>query len=323
MKCINKLLTVAISLIITIVLLTGCAEEEPLALVSDYEVNLNKSLYTGELFASDLVVVSEDINIVDFSVNGDDSYASLLFGVDDEVAYYAEAANDKLYPASTTKILTAYIALKYGNLEDEVVVSENAINLPSDSSMAGIQPGETYTLYDLVNGLMLCSGNDCGVAIAEHLSGSVDAFAELMNEEANALGATNSHFVNPHGMPDDDHYTTAYDLYLIFNAAIQNEDFMDIISQTTYVSTYLDASNAENQHTWTTTVRYKKGTETSPSNVTVIGGKTGTTNAARSCLVLLEEDDVGNQYISIVMGASSANMLYDVMTPLIESLPVE
>lgn len=307
----------------TIILLTGCAEEEPLALVSDYEPNLNTSLYTGELFASDLVVVSEDVNLVDFSVSGDDSYASLLFSIDDEIAYYAESANEKIYPASTTKILTAYIAFKYGNMDDEVVISENAIDLPYDSSMAGIQPGETYTLYDLVNGLMLCSGNDCGVAIAEHIAGSVDAFAELMNEEANALGATNSHFVNPHGMPDDDHYTTAYDLYLIFKEAIKYEGFLGVISQTTYTATYLDTNNAEKQHTFTTTVRYKKGTEAAPDNVTVIGGKTGTTNAARSCLVLLEEDDEGKQYISIVMGASSGNKLYDVMTPLIESLPVE
>ena len=90
------------------------------------------------------------------------------------------------------------------------------------------------TLYDLLCGLLLRSGNDCGVAIAEHISGSVEAFAELMNSEAKALGATGSHFVNPHGLHNENHYTTAYDLYLIFNACIQDQRFMDIISMDSY-----------------------------------------------------------------------------------------
>ena len=81
---------------------------------------------------------------------------------------------------------------------------------------------------------MLCSGNDCGTAIAEHISGSEEAFAELMNTEAAKLGATGTHFVNPHGLHDDDHYTTAYDLYLIFNAACKYQLFMDIISMDSY-----------------------------------------------------------------------------------------
>ena len=114
------------------------------------------------------------------------------------------------------KILTLYLALKYGTLSDIVTVSDNAVAVPSDSSVAGLRSGVQLTLEDLLYGLMLPSGNDSAVAIAEHISGSVDAFVELMNKEANALGATNSHFVNPHGYHDENHYTTAYDLYLSF-----------------------------------------------------------------------------------------------------------
>ena len=98
--------------------------------------------------------------------------------------------------------------------------------VPSDSSVAGLRSGVQLTLEDLLYGLMLPSGNDSAVAIAEHISGSVDAFVELMNKEANALGATNSHFVNPHGYHDENHYTTAYDLYLIFNQGILNQNLL-------------------------------------------------------------------------------------------------
>ena len=95
-----------------------------------------------------------------------------------------------------------------------------------DESVAGLVTGDTLTLYDLLCGLMLCSGNDCGTAIAEHISGSEEAFAELMNKEAARLGATGTHFVNPHGLHDEDHYTPAYDLYLIFNAACADQSGM-------------------------------------------------------------------------------------------------
>lgn len=136
---------------------------------------------------------------------------------------------DKLYPASTTKIMTAYLALKYGNLDDIVTVSEHATDFNWDEVTSGLRTGDQVSLYDLVCGLMLRSGNDCGTAIAEHISGSEEAFAELMNREARALGATGTHFTNPHGLHDENHYTTAYDLYLIFNACLKDERFVEII----------------------------------------------------------------------------------------------
>ncbi|MEI3340415.1 MAG: serine hydrolase [Eubacterium sp.] len=137
---------------------------------------------------------------------------------------------EKRYPASTTKILTAYLALKYGKLDDTLTVSQDAIyTLMAGSSICGLKPGDKITLEDALYGLMLCSGNDAANVIAEYISGSTEKFADLMNEEAKALGATQSHFVNAHGLPDEDHYTTAYDLYLIFNAAIKNEDFVHFV----------------------------------------------------------------------------------------------
>ena len=118
-----------------------------------------------------------------------------------------------MYPASITKVMTSLIAIKYGNLEDQVTVTEDAVISESGATLCGIKPGDTLTLEQLLYGLMLPSGNDAGAAIAIHMAGSIDAFADMMNEEAKRLGATDTHFMNPHGLHDEDHYTTAYDLY--------------------------------------------------------------------------------------------------------------
>ena len=187
----------------------------------------------------------------------------------------------------------------------------------SGSSICGLKPGDQLTLDQALYGLMLCSGNDAANVIAEYISGSTDKFAELMNKEAQALGATQSHFVNPHGLPDDNHYTTAYDLYLIFNAAIKDDRFVNYISTKKYTTSYTDASGAQVDQVWVNTNGYLKGTYDMPENVTVIGGKTGTTEAAGSCLVLYSESQDKKPYISIVLKGNSKKELYTLMTELL------
>ena len=169
-------------------------------------------------FASDLCVISDE-----GSFNPEDvtSQAGALFDLTDREVLYSKDAFEKLYPASITKVMTALIAIKYDNLEDQVTVTEDAVITETGATLCGIQPGDTLTLEQLLYGLMLPSGNDAGAAIAIHMSGSIDAFADKMNEEAKRLGATDTHFMNPHGLHDEDHYTTAYDLYLIFNEALK------------------------------------------------------------------------------------------------------
>lgn len=141
----------------------------------------------------------------------------------------------KVYPASTTKIMTTIVALENGNLDDEFMVGEEVlgttIKFTSYSSLMGIQPGETLKLRDLVYGLMLVSGNDAGEAIAKHVAGSVDAsFVDLMNQKAASIGMTNTHFSNPHGVHNDNHYTTARDMAKLMAYALKNEDFVKIAS---------------------------------------------------------------------------------------------
>ena len=134
----------------------------------------------------------------------------------------------RLPMASTTKIMTALLAIERGNLQDKVTCSDNAFGVSGTSVY--LQKGETLTLEQLLLGLMLSSGNDAAVAIAEHIGGTVDAFVALMNARAREIGAMNTRFVNPHGLPDEGHYTTAYDLALITRAAMENESFRRLVS---------------------------------------------------------------------------------------------
>ena len=111
--------------------------------------------------------------------------------------------------------MTAVVALKYGNPDDVITATSNVNITESGAVLCGLKEGDRLTLNQALHALLMKSANDAAVAIAEHIGGSVEQFAEMMNEEARAIGATNSHFVNPHGLTADDHYVTAYDMYLI------------------------------------------------------------------------------------------------------------
>lgn len=158
-----------------------------------------------------------------------------LFNVTDKQVLYAKNIFQQVEPASITKLLTALVALKYGNLDDQVSVSRNVIITEYGAKLCGFWPGDVITLRDAMYGLLVYSGNDAGVVIAEHISGSVEAFAELMNKEAQAIGATHTHFVNPHGLTAEGHVTTAYDLYLIFSELLQYPEFLEIIQTRQYI----------------------------------------------------------------------------------------
>ncbi|RGO28527.1 D-alanyl-D-alanine carboxypeptidase family protein [Mediterraneibacter butyricigenes] len=297
--------------------ITGCTQTMESCYVSDYEESTyNHSLYQEELFAKDLCVTAGNISLENYPVDTS-LHAAGLFNLSDHQVLYAQNLFTKLFPASTTKILTAYVALKYGNLDDMVTVSENAIALPADASVCKLQAGDQISLRDLLYGLLLQSGNDAAIAIAEHISGSVESFASLMNQEAKDLGATRSNFVNPHGLEDPNHYTTAYDLYLIFQADIASQTFRDIISQAAYTCNVTGSSGVRTL-TWTSTNYYAQGKAAAPAGVHVIGGKTGTTDEAGSCVILYEEADNGKSYISIVMGAQNKDVLYADTTNLLQ-----
>jgi len=282
----------------------------------------NKSLYReGSLYAEELCVASNDISSDQIErISG--IHAAALFDMNNKEVDFSYNIHDRLYPASTTKILTALVAINQGNLDDMVTVSENASasSFAADEQICGLKTGDQLTLRDLLYGLILYSGNDNAVAIAEHIAGNMEAFADMMNEQAAALMATNSHFVNSNGLHNEDHYTTAYDLYLIFNECIKHQEFMDMISADSYTAHITEADGNTSEMKLAPTNYYASGEAPLPTGGTVIGGKTGTTSEAGNCLILLDRDKAENPYISIVMGADTKELLYQEMTAMIDSM---
>ncbi len=305
-----------------LVLLTGGCGEASTTVSNPYDAYSGNVYQTGSVtdalatFSQDLCVTS-DTNYGTDQVSSSVAESAGVFNVTEGEVTYSQNIFEQLYPASTTKILTAYIILKYGSLTDTVTVSEDAANQDADSSVCGLKAGDVITVEDLLYGLLLASGNDAAVALAEYYSGSVDAFAEEMNAAALSLGATNSHFVNPNGLPNEDHYTTVYDMYLIFAKAIQMKSFTKIISTVSYDASYSDANGNTVEQTWTNTNKYLNGDKSAPDGFTVIGGKTGSTNAAGYCLVLYSQNADGDDIISIVFKADSRADCYTLMSQLL------
>jgi D-alanyl-D-alanine carboxypeptidase (penicillin-binding protein 5/6) len=199
-----------------------------------------------------------------------------------------------------------------------VTVSDNAVDQPTDSSVCNLKSGDVISVKNLLYGLMLVSGNDAAVALAEFHSGSVDAFTEEMNRTAKELGATGSNFMNPNGLPDENHYTTVYDMYLIFKEAVTQSDFLSIIGTEEITVNYLNQNGDAVEKTWTNTNRYMSGKVEAPEGITVLGGKTGTTNAAGYCLVLYSTNESGDKIISIVFKADGRSNLYLLMNEILK-----
>lgn len=268
------------------------------------------------LFAEDLCVVT-DSQDGDTSMNAE---AGALFNVTDRSVVYSKNAFERLYPASTTKVMTAIIALEEGNLSDQVTVTEDAVITEAGASLCGIKPGDVITMQDLLYGLMMPSGNDAANAIAVHMYGSIDAFADRMNVRARELSATGTHFMNPSGLTDENHYTTAYDLYLMFNEAMKLPLFREIIAEDSYTANYQNGAGEAVSKTWTVGNWYQKGERETPAGVSVLGGKTGTTQAAGYCLIMASNDSQDKEYISVVLKSDSRPSLYDNMTNIISKI---
>lgn len=154
--------------------------------------------------------------------------SAVAIDVRTKIILYEKNSEDLVPIASTTKIMTALVAIKYGELDKKLEISSNAANI--HGSTVGYKKGEQITLKELIYGLMLRSGNDAAIAIAEGIGGSVEGFSKLMNEYALHIGLTNSHYTTPHGLDSEGHYSTAYDLALVTAAAKDNKLFNEIVS---------------------------------------------------------------------------------------------
>jgi len=272
-------------------------------------------------FASDLCVVNSDVEMA--GVDTTDIWSACFFNIDSKEVLCAKNVHEQRYPASTTKIMTALVALKYGDLTEQAIVSQEAITLnDSQASTAKLKAGDVLTLQQLLYALLVVSANDAANVIAEKVGGSIDKFVEMMNEEAFKIGASNTHFVNTNGLHDDEHYTTVYDLYLMFQEALKYDIFLEIIKQSSYETTYLSGDGTSVEAKWKSTDRFTTGAVTVPEGVevTAVGGKTGSTSAARSCLVQLFQDQEGQHYVAIILGCKERAILYEQMQNFVSGL---
>ena len=323
MRCTNRSLALIGIILIISILLTACSSQlsdpfDPDGSVSSFNIKNAAPLPDVKPFAADICVCDNDFEKLSLAI--DEAEAGGLFDATAAETVYAKNVHSRMNPASLTKVMTAYIALKYGHLDDTLTASSNVLITESGAQLLGIKEGDKMTLEQALYALLLYSANDAGVMIAEYLSGSVDSFAAVMNDEAKKIGATNTHFMNPHGLTHEEHYTTAYDLYLMMNAAMQFEEFRKIINSPEYKSSYRDREGNPKTIEIKSTNAYINGDVQAPEGVSVIGGKTGTTKAARSCLILLSNGSNGHTYISVILGSTDHDSLYRNMTTLLTDI---
>ena len=214
--------------------------------------------------------------------------AAIVMDLHSGQVIWAKDENTARPPASTTKILTALIALEEGNLQDEVTISDAAVRV--DGTRVYLVAGEKQSLENLLYAMLLNSANDAAYAIAEHIGGSIEGFAQKMNEKAKSLGARNSNFINPNGLADENHYTTALDLALISRAAMANPTFREIVATET---------KAWQGAEWTSTLINQNKLLSGYEGA--LGIKTGYTSKAKWCLVSAAERN-GEAFLVVVLG---------------------
>lgn len=219
------------------------------------------------------------------------SRAAIIYDRNSKEVIYGKEENTKRKMASTTKIMTCMVVLEKGELTDTVIVSKKAAG--TGGSRVGLKTGDKVSVQDLLYGLMLCSGNDAAVALAEHVGGSVEGFADLMNEKARQLNLSSTHFVTPHGLDNEEHYTTAYELAIMADNALKNNTFSSIVG-TKNITININGKPRNLSNT----------NELLGSMAGVYGVKTGFTNGANRCLVTSckrENLDI----ITVVLGADT------------------
>lgn len=269
-------------------------------------------------FAADLCVVEGNVPLESASLESNQS--GMLLDLNHKNVLYSNGAYNRVYPASITKIMTAMLALKYGKLDETVTITQENVTLEEGSQVCGFQAGDKLTLNQLLHCLLVYSGNDAASAIAEYVGGSTSNFVDMMNSYAARLGCTGTHFTNPHGLQDENHYTTPYDIYLMLNEALKYPEFTEITQLSSYTVEYTRSDGSSMATYLDATDHYLTGEASTPRDVTILGGKTGTTSEAGNCLALLSQNAYGDTFVSIVMGASTKELLYQQMSSLLENI---
>ena len=234
--------------------------------------------------------------------------AAIIVDGDYDEVLYSHNGYERMYPASITKVMTSLLvmeALEEGTLtlDQPITASATAVILPEGSSTAGIKEGEILTVEQLLYCDLVSSANEACNILAETVGGSISGFVEMMNEKAAELGMKNTHFVNPHGLHDEFHYTTAYDVFIMARAAMEYETFRTIVSTTKYV---VPATNLSGERTlYTTNALLDSWKIAGYTYSKAIGIKTGSTTPAGQCLVSAAVDTDGRTFYCVVLGAEN------------------
>ena len=243
-----------------------------------------------------------------------EAVSAVVMDMDTGVCLYSKQATEKRYPASITKIMTTLLLIENCDLDEEVTFSEIVYDLDEGSSHLGIQPGETMTLRDAAYGIMLASANDISNGVAEYIGGSINGFADMMNEKAEELGCVNTHFSNPHGLCREDHYTCAYDMALIAAAAYENPVFREIVGTREY--TIPETNLVEEERSF---LNHHKMIQKDESfyREWCTGGKTGFTTDSLNTLVTYGEKD-GQRLVCALLKVNGAEKAYNETTAIME-----
>ena len=253
-------------------------------------------------------------------VSYENAHEALLINNDTNEVLVSQNVFDRTYPASTTKIMTALLALENLDLKDEVTIKHDITFDDSAAVSMKLKKGDKISVESLLNALIVMSANDAAVALAEAVAGSEDKFVDMMNERAKELGATGTHFANPHGLHEKDHYTTAYDLYLIFKEVTKHNEYFDIASKANSYIEYTGASGQLKAYDMSSTDEYLTGEYALPSKISFVGGKTGTTTEAGACLVLMTEIDAKGLNIREATYHPKATETIDTILDIVKTL---
>lgn len=320
-------------IIIMVMLLTGC--------------NFGGSTVTSSFFASNYVSESKQeiserpSNDPAFSSNSDflyeglcfsdhdvsdstdyefSSYAAVCYDIDNCKILYSKNLFSKVYPASTTKLVTALLAVKYCSPDDLIYISEDNCGITTPGAqLCGFRKGDVVTVRDMLYCLLLYSGNDAGVALAEAIAGTEEDCVRKMNDLAVDLGCIGTYFMNTHGLHNTKHYTTPYDMYLIFNECLKEPELKEIFScegMNVTIKNELDGTVRELY--MEPTNLYFSGSIYPPEGITIKGGKTGDTSSAGKCLVLYSVTEDGHGYITEIFKAPDKNLLYNETNELLK-----
>lgn len=310
------LLSIAAILIIAYFVIDSIEFDDKYSADTINEIVLCKGLPTMECkgYQSEYAVIenSADVNSKQFE---DDTYAALLVDNDSKTALVSYNSLRRIYPASTTKLMTGIVvcdALYAGkiSLDDNITLTHDPSINESGAVVSDVKVGDTISVRNLLYGLLMRSYNDYAVILAEYVAGDVNTFCGMMNDKAYQIGATGSHFVNPHGLHDDDHYITAYDMYLILQESEKYDIIREIDSYKSFSYTYSKPDGTLYQDDISPTNQFLAGAENLPSNITIESWKTGTTDLAGNILAMNVK--VGEESYSIFVADSvSQKDLYD------------